>query len=75
MWVLFFIGIIFTLPEIIWFADIPVFECDRPTVGHPEESSLLRLVGTGSPKMFMTQTEIFDVLLEPVVFFLRGYAS
>lgn len=62
------------LPEIIRLADVPVLERDRPAVGHPEESTLLGLVGAGGPKVLVTEPEVLDMLLEPVVLLLRGYA-
>lgn len=62
-----------SLPEIIWFADVPVLERDRPAVRHPEERSLLGLVGAGGPKVLVAETKVLDVLLEPVVLLLRGY--
>lgn len=61
------------LPEIIWFADVPIFERDRPAVSHPEKGPFFSLIGTRRPKMFMTETEILDMLLKSVVFLLRSY--
>lgn len=61
------------LPEIIWFADVPILKRDRPAVRHPEEGSFLSLIGAGCPKVFMTKTEVLDVLLKPVVLLLWSY--
>lgn len=61
------------LPEIIWFADVPILECDWPTVSHPEKSSFLGLIGARSPKMFVTETEVLDMLLKSIILLLRGY--
>lgn len=61
------------LPEIIWFADVPILERDRSTVSHPEKSSLLGLVGARGPKMLVTETEVLDMLLKSIILFLRGY--
>lgn len=58
------------LPEIIWFANVPVLERDRPAISHPEKGSFLSLIGTGRPKVFMTETEVLDMLLKPVVLLL-----
>lgn len=62
------------LPEIIWFADVPILERDRSTISHPEKSPLLGLIGARSPKMFVTETEVLDMLLKSIVLLLRGYA-
>lgn len=58
------------ISEIIWFADVPILKRDRPAVRHPEEGSFLSLIGAGCPKVFMTKTEVLDVLLKPVVLLL-----
>ena len=61
------------IPEIIRLADIPIFERDWSTVGHPEESAFLSLIGTGGPKVFVSKAEVLNMFLEPVVFLLRRY--
>lgn len=60
-------------PEVIWLADVPVLERDRPAVSHPEEGPLLGLVRAGGPKVLVTEPKVLDMLLEPVVLLLRGY--
>lgn len=62
-----------SLPEIIWFADVPILERDRPAISHPEKSSFLGLVGARGPKMLVTETEVLDMLLESIIFLLRSY--
>lgn len=61
------------LPEIIRLANVPILERDRSAVSHPEKSALVGLVSAGRPKVLVTKPEVLDVLLEPVVFLLRGY--
>lgn len=61
------------LPEIIWFADVPILERDRPTISHPEKRSFFGLVGARSPKMLVTETEVLDMLLKSIILLLRGY--
>lgn len=62
-----------SLPEIIWFADVPILERDRPTISHPEKSSFLGLVGTRGPKMLVAETKVLDMLLKSIILLLRGY--
>lgn len=62
------------IPEIIRLAHVPIFKSDRPSIGHPEESAFLGLVGTGGPKMLVSKAKILNVLLQSVVLLLRRYA-
>lgn len=62
-------------PEIVGFADVPVLERDWPAIGHPKESPLFRLIRTRRPEMFVSESEIFDVFFQSIVFLLGGYAS
>jgi len=66
-------AIVLSSPEIIWFADVPILERDWPTVSHPEKSSFLGLISTRCPKMFVTETEVLDMLLKSIILLLRGY--
>lgn len=42
--------------EVIWFASIPVGECDRSAVGHPEEVAFVGQIGARCPEVLVAKT-------------------
>ena len=54
----------YNLHEVIWFSSIPVLKCYRFPIWHPEKFSLLSLIGTGCPKMFMSHSFIYRNTLD-----------
>ena len=48
----------YNLHEVIWFSSIPVLKCYRFPIWHPEKFSLLSLISTGCPKVFMSHSFI-----------------
>lgn len=42
--------------EVIWFTSIPICECDRSTVGHPEEVSFIGQISARRPEMLVAKT-------------------
>ena len=49
------------LPEVVGFANVPIFESNGSSICHPEESSFFTLIGPRGPEMFVTQSKIFDM--------------
>lgn len=56
--------------EIIWFSGVPVLVGDGLARGHPEELSLLGLVGAAGPEVLVTHPITLDVFFK--VFLFRG---
>lgn len=42
--------------EVIWFASIPVGECDGPAIGHPEEVAFVSQIGARCPEVLVAKT-------------------